>query len=66
MVTVMVERNDYHPQGESQKTVGTYEWVQLTYGELRISPNGDPIANFNILGYWELEDGSTWSDVIIG
>ncbi len=66
-VTVSVERNESHPKGEAHKTLGTFEWVQLTYRSLRVSPNGDTeLATFTPEGYWETSDGDTWSDVIIG
>jgi hypothetical protein len=69
MITVTIERNGSHPDGEAQRTIGRYTWVQLTYRSLRTSPDGE---NFLLtwdayLGYWVLEsDGSTWSDVILG
>ena len=32
------------PNISTQITVGPWEWVQLTYGELRVAPEGDVIA----------------------
>lgn len=53
--------------------LGPYEWVQLTYNDLRISPDGDIIAWCNYSGgLWKVLDEvlpegkpDTWSDIII-
>jgi hypothetical protein len=52
--------------------LGPFDWVQLTYDEIRVSPNGDPVALFDE-GDWHLYgdtnsglDREPWSDVVIG
>lgn len=65
-IKVIVTRNESHPEGPDERTVGTFDWLQLTYQTLRLSPDGDDLANFTSDGYWELEaDKSTWSDLIL-
>lgn len=56
------------PRGDKvSEYFGPYEWVQLTYKGLRVSPDGDHLAVYNTTGgYWSLLlDGSLWSDVIV-
>lgn len=38
-----------------QVILGPYEWVQLTYSELRVAPDGETIAHY---------DGSYWRVVV--
>lgn len=59
------------------KEYGPFEWVQLTYGYLRIPPNGDHFACYNEEeSEWRIEPDESnigdaddkkqwWSDVII-
>ena len=53
-------------------TFGPYDYVQLTYGTLRISPNGDDLAvkyngDWHVIPEHQPEEGSGrhYSDVII-
>ena len=52
-----------------EKGLGPFEFVQMTYDELRISPNGDPFAYFGKDGDWHLVDetisNEPWSDFVI-
>lgn len=43
-------------------TYGPFEFVQLTYGELRIGPNGDPVGfRSHVDGFWHLRAAKdTW------
>ena len=44
---------------------GPFEFVQATYGVIRVGPDGDrEIAHFAD-GLWHTEDGQTWSDFVI-
>lgn len=51
--------------------LGPFDWVQLTYGDLRIPEDGDTLAFFKKSGEWELTDlageyaGQVYSDLII-
>lgn len=63
--TVSMRLENVHTD-EQRDIVGPFEWVQLTHEILRMSPDGDEIAH-NINGDWILvEDGSVWTDIIIG
>ncbi|WP_114944329.1 hypothetical protein [Microvirga calopogonii] len=45
---------------------GPFEFVQATYGTIRVGPDGDrEIAQFKEDGLWHTEDGQTWSDFVI-
>ncbi|WP_262030231.1 hypothetical protein [Microvirga sp. Mcv34] len=45
---------------------GPFEFVQATYGAIRVGPDGDrEIAHFREDGLWHTEDGQTWSDFVI-
>ncbi len=65
-ISVAFERDDSHPSGMARRELGPFEWVQITYQELRVSSQeAEPIAYF-VNGHWELvEDQSTWSDILI-
>jgi hypothetical protein len=44
---------------------GPFEFVQATYGTIRVGPDGDrEIAHFKG-GFWHTEDGQIWSDFVI-
>ncbi len=47
--------------------LGPFEWVQITYGVIRVSDDGDDLAFQNKDDFWILidEPGQLWSDVII-
>lgn len=40
-------------EAPEQLTIGPFEWVQLTYNELRIAPEGDWVARF-VKDAWHL------------
>jgi hypothetical protein len=48
---------------------GPFDFVQLTYNTLRVSPNGDELAHYadtpNEWRLWEHADQNWYSDVII-
>ena len=52
-----------------------FEWVQFTYHNIRVSPDGNDFGFMDENGYWNLTDKvaerhkikkGPWSDVIIG
>lgn len=46
-------------------TLGPFEWVELTYRALRVSPEGTTIAFMNEQGVWESSaDGRHFSDLL--
>jgi hypothetical protein len=50
---------------DNEATFGPFEWVQLTYGSLRISPDGEDLAAMRD-GAWHIEwHDSPYSDVVI-
>lgn len=72
LILVQFERGQ---EDKWSQEFGPFEFVQLTYEGLRISPNGDWLANY-IDGFWKLTDVTIktvtldeltqdWSDVII-
>ncbi len=72
MTTVRLFRSDgmqeRYPEGanHSDRGLGPFEWVQLTYEELRAAPDGDRIAFFDgVQGAWITADGARWSDIVI-
>lgn len=67
MVTIQFERNESHPQGQAHAELGPFEWIQVTYNTLRISPDGQEIAVY-VDGYWILKLGreGSWTDFIVG
>ncbi len=51
--------------GYERDTVGPFEYTQLTYDELRVSPDGDVIARYHD-GYWyPTYGGVTYTDIVI-
>jgi hypothetical protein len=43
------------------------EWFQLTYNTLRVSPDGDDIADFDAdADVWRTLDGRCYSDIVFG
>jgi hypothetical protein len=45
---------------------GPYEFIQVTYGTVRVGPDGDTELANHIDGWWVTMDGQKWSDFIIG
>lgn len=62
---VRLERSDAilahrGPNLAGHRLLGPYEWVQLTYAELRTSPDGDVLAVFDPADEgWYLAEGHT-------
>ena len=55
------------PEERVLKLPGSHKWVQLTYQELRVAPEGDPIGHFGDDGYWHfIGVEGKWTDVILG
>jgi hypothetical protein len=55
-----------HGQDDRMSEVfGPFEFVQLTYGSLRVGPDGDIFFATHANGLWITEDGEAWSDVVI-
>lgn len=46
-------------------TLGPFEWVQLTYELLRVSPDGEELAHYADEGWRLGDDDTAYSDVII-
>lgn len=54
-------------QEDRQSAVhGPYEFVQLTYGDLRVGVDGEKTLATHEDGWWVTDDGQKWSDVILG
>lgn len=61
--SLVVRLKDAHT--DQTRTLGPFDFVQLTYTALRVGPDGDEVAD-NRDGRWVLlEDGSSWSDVVV-
>lgn len=55
----------------NERIIGPYEWIQLTYDTLRVSPDGEEIMKYcsesdSLSGWYLYQDKSFWTDVIIG
>jgi hypothetical protein len=60
---VMIRFENVHT--DQIREVGPFEFVQLTYADLRVGPDGDEYAS-NRAGDWVIDgDQSVWSDIII-
>lgn len=60
-------RFEHGQEDRISKEYGPFPFVQLTYGELRTGPEGDPFAYY-LEGAWFLidnEDKDPYTDVII-
>lgn len=59
MTTLIVEfsRNESQVEGERIVSIECEEFVQVTYDEIRIGPEGDPIAQYmGNVGHWRKYD----------
>jgi len=64
----MVTVHFFRPRDEAEgPTLGPFEWVQVTYRELRRAPDGEPIAEMWADGDWHLigVDAPGWSDFTV-
>jgi hypothetical protein len=57
-------RFEHVPEGRMTDDLGPFEWVQLTYNELRVSPDGGEFAVF-AFGHWRPKDGGIYTDIVI-
>ena len=62
-ITVQFETGQEDRQSD---VFGPFEFVQLTYGSIRVGENGDEFLAEHNDGWWVTQDGQKWSDVIIG
>lgn len=52
--------------GDVGPTLGPFEFVQVTYATVRVSPDGDEVAWLDSEGTWTLMgDGSAWTDLTV-
>ena len=69
MINLRFERGlDDRAGGAVGPTLGPYDWVQLTYGTIRVSPDGEEVAALDIEGdgYWHTwQSDGRWSYIII-
>lgn len=45
--------------------LGPFEFLQMTYGDLRVGPTGDEVLAYFDNGWWITTDGQRWSDFVI-
>ncbi len=64
-MAVMV-RFECGQEDRQREPMGPYEWVQMTYELLRVSPDGEEIGWFED-DVWKVKGEKGWySDVVIG
>ena len=58
-------RFEYGQQDRFSEKFGPYEFVQVTYGSVRVGDDGDTfLAEFEE-GLWVTQDGQKWSDFVV-
>lgn len=59
-------RFEHIPEGRMSEDLGPVEWVQLTYDELRVSPDGESYAIYHDGYWWPVNEPEVpYTDVVI-